>query len=452
MKKTFAILAVLFAAAICAAAGTKGFPEGISEVEITFSYNSTPGSKVIFQAFEAGVISDFTVNGKDVILNNQIYPYTEHNEERLTIVNSHRKQKVRLVLKGVTPKTSFRWTLEGGEEFKPAKVRYRILKNVPRSRILRVVDYNIQNGMWTGQEDNYDRFVEYMKEMDADVCIICEAQTLYYTGTKDKCDTKEQYLPYKYKEYTRKVDPYYEPEGWLELAARFGHKYVKVGAHQDGYPVIVTSKYPVTLVQKLGGPEISHGGIHAQVEVGGETINLVGFHTYPHAFGMGVVGSEARAKSKAANEGHKYREYEISLFMKRTILNPEYASEKNWLIMGDTNCPSPSDESHLKLGLDNPNYLGHTYILNNVPVTDLMKTFACPDSRDAFVHTTQSRKRIDMMYGSRSMLDRMINAVTPHDDYTKGERIPGIGFIDNSSDHLPVIVDFEFQKTHSHPR
>ncbi len=443
MKKTFAIFAALFAAAICVTAGTKGFPEGISEVEITFSYKTEPGSEVVFQALDAGVISDCSVNGQDIVLDNQNYPYTGHAEERLTIKNLHKRQTVRLTVKGVTPKTEFRWTYENGGEFHPSKIKTKILKTVPRSRILRVADYNIQNGMWNGQEDNYDRFVAYMKEMDADVCIICEGQTIYYSGTKDKCLTTEQYLPYRYREYTKKVDPYHEPEGWLELASRYGHGYVKVGAHQDSFPVIITSKYPITLVQKLGGPEISHGGLHAQIQIGNETINLVGFHTYPHAFGMGVKGDEARARSKAANEGHKYREYEISLFMKRTILNPEYASEKNWLIMGDTNCPSPLDEEHLKLGLDHPSYLGHKYILGNVPVTDLMKVFASPDKRDAFVHTTQSRKRIDMIYGSGPMLERMINAFTPHDEYTRGERIPGIGFIDNSSDHLPVIVDFE---------
>ena len=29
---------------------------------------------------------------------------------------------------------------------------------------LRLLHWNIQNGMWDGQNDNYDRFVEFVKE------------------------------------------------------------------------------------------------------------------------------------------------------------------------------------------------------------------------------------------------------------------------------------------------
>ncbi len=416
---------------------------GISEIEMTFSYKWVD-SPVIFTVSDAGVICSCSIDGMVLPLNNYNYPYTEHNEEKLRIPRLKSKSRIKVKIKGVTDQTKFKWVLEeNGQELQP-KVKTKVLNTVSRDNILRVVDWNIQNGMWTGQEDNYDRFVAYMQQMDADVCIFCEAQTIYYTGTKDYCEISERYLPYKFKDHPKGADPGFEPEGWQELAARFGHKYVKVGAHQDSYPVIVTSKYPVTLVQKLGGEDISHGGIHAQVDFHGETINLVGFHTYPHAFGKGVKGDEARAASKAKHEGDLYRLNEIKAFMARTILNPAYANENNWLIMGDTNCLSPLDDGHLKYGLDDYRYWGHKYILENVPVTDLMKSFACPGERDAFVHTTQSRRRIDMMYGSKSMIDRMINAITPHDEYTKGDRIPGIGFIDNSSDHLPVIVDFAF--------
>ncbi len=440
---------MLMTAAIAnAATGIRINPEGISEVEITFSYGCTPDSRIIFLATDSGVISDCTVNGKDMVLTAENYPYTSHEEERLTIESgTGKRQKVKIRVKGVTQKSEFSWLIEkNGEEsvFQPEKVRVKILENVPRERTLRVMDWNIQNGMWAGQEDNYERFVKYMKEVDADVCIFCESQSIYYTGTKEFSKHTEQYLPYKYKDYPKKTDPGFEPEGWLELAARFGHKYVKVGAHQDSYPVIITSKYPVTLVQKLGGEGISHGGIHAQVTVNGETVNYVGFHTYPHGFGKGVKGDEARAASKARHEGDFYRENEMKTFMERTILNPEYAAEKNWLIMGDTNCPSPLDVKHLNYAPDATNYLGHKFILENVPVTDLMKSFTCPDERDVFIRTMHRKMRIDMMYGSESMSGRMINAKTPEDDFTRGSFNEAVRFYDISSDHLPLIVDFAF--------
>ncbi len=439
-----ALLCVILAASANIRAKKPEIPsDGISEIEMTFSYKWVD-SPVIFTVSDAGVICGCSIEGVVHPLNNYNYPYTGHDEEKLRIPRVESKSKIKVRIKGVTARTGFKWILEEtGQELQP-KVKTKVLSTVRRENTLRVVDWNIQNGMWTGQEDNYDRFVAYMQQMDADVCIICEAQTIYYTGTKNRCKVSERYLPYKFKDYENNTDPGLEPEGWLELAARFGHKYVKVGAHQDNYPVIVTSKYPVTLVQKLGGEEVSHGGIHAQVDFHGETVNLVGFHTYPHAFGKDVKGDEARAASKAKHEGDIYRLNEIKALMERTILNPAYENEKNWLIMGDTNCLSPLDDGHLKHGLDDYRYWGHKYILENVPVTDLMKSFASPGERDAFVHTTQTKRRIDMMYGSKSMAERVINAETPHDEYTRGSRIPEIGFIDNSSDHLPVIVDFAF--------
>ena len=36
---------------------------------------------------------------------------------------------------------------------------------------LRLLYWNIQNGMWDGQNDNYDRFVEYVKSQDPDICV-----------------------------------------------------------------------------------------------------------------------------------------------------------------------------------------------------------------------------------------------------------------------------------------
>lgn len=56
----------------------------------------------------------------------------------------------------------------------------------PSGSDLRLLYWNIQNGMWSGQDDNYDRFVEWVKEFDADVCVWCEAQSIYRSGTADR--------------------------------------------------------------------------------------------------------------------------------------------------------------------------------------------------------------------------------------------------------------------------
>ena len=71
----------------------------------------------------------------------------------------------------------------------------------------RLLYWNIQNGMWDGQPDHYDRFVAWVKVQRPDVCVFCEAATIYKDGTDDYMPEEEHYLP----------------EGWSELARRYGH-------------------------------------------------------------------------------------------------------------------------------------------------------------------------------------------------------------------------------------
>ena len=98
----------------------------------------------------------------------------------------------------------------------------------PSGSDLRLLYWNIQNGMWSGQDDNYDRFVEWVKEFDADVCVWCEAQSIYRSGTADRMPEADRYLV----------------GNWGELAVRYGHKYWYVGGHRDNFPQVITSKYP----------------------------------------------------------------------------------------------------------------------------------------------------------------------------------------------------------------
>ncbi len=94
---------------------------------------------------------------------------------------------------------------------------------------LRLLYWNIANGMWDGHTDHYDRFVAYVKGHDPDICVWTEAQTIYITGTETECDTADRYLV----------------KHWDELAARYGHKYVYVGGHRDDYPQVITARFPI---------------------------------------------------------------------------------------------------------------------------------------------------------------------------------------------------------------
>ena len=131
----------------------------------------------------------------------------------------------------------------------------------PSGSDLRLLYWNIQNGMWSGQDDNYDRFVEWVKEFDADVCVWCEAQSIYRSGTADRMPEADRYLV----------------GNWGELAARYGHKYWYVGGHRDNFPQVITSKYPIENVERIVGEEpdsvVTHGAGWARIAKNGRTVN-----------------------------------------------------------------------------------------------------------------------------------------------------------------------------------
>ena len=438
----------------------------ISEVEISFKFAMEPSPTCDFDLsiLNAGVIKEYWVDGvrhtltplnypfknsqtENIVLNRRNYNFVRFNDDEMK-----HWFNVRLVVSGATKETALRIMAQqmGDKQrngFYIDDIEVKLLRSVPREKILRIMDYNVQNGIWSVQHDNYNGFVEFMKKEDIDIAIFCEAATIYYDHTNKGSKFEERYLPYKYQPYEKGKTEHLEPTGWIELAARYGHKYVAVGAHQDNYPVVVTSKYPIVKSVRLGGPQVSHGGIHAQVEVDGEIVNIVGFHTWPQPWKMGIRGKEARAKSSLELGGHQTRYDETKHFMERTILNPEYADQKHWIITGDMNCPSPLDYATFDMGWENPRYAGQRFIVENVPqVKDLIKTYNCVDKRDVVISSTMGAGRIDLMYGSERFVKTLIKAKSPRTGFTNGKWDKETHFFKGcGSDHLPVLCDFEWR-------
>lgn len=418
-------------------------PDGISDIEVTFEYHRPAKSNLIFTITDAGVIRSFSIDGVERTLTDLNYPYLNSHEERLWLENGAAVageggwlHKARIVISGVTEKSVMRWEAQHyatkeARKFGICNIEVKVLNHLDRSQTLRVMDYNIQNGMWADQGNNYDNFVEWMRRADTDVVIFCEAQSNYVTDIDKR-------LP-------EPIPERYLPAHWGEFAARWGHKYWVIGAHQDNHPVVVTSKYPLTLVQALGGEKVSHGGVHAQVDVNGEKIDLVGFHTYPHAFSRGLTDNNEKIASRRRYDGEKFRTEEMQIFMERTILNPKFKKRKNWLIMGDTNCLSPLDDRFFGHGADSPLYWGHKYILENTPCIDIVKQYCCPQQRDVLIPSIQWERRIDIIYASPSMMERVVKVETPKDEFTTSIKEPGLRHHKRSSDHLPVIVDFRLK-------
>ena len=292
---------------------------------------------------------------------------------------------------------------------------------------LRLLHWNIQNGMWDGQSDNYDRFVEFVKSKDPDVCVWCEAQSIWKTDSKERMDEEDRYLV----------------QNWGELAERYGHKYWGIGGYRDNFPQVITSKYPITYVKKITGSDdliVSHGAGWATIEVNGKTVNIVTLHTWPQAY---AFDAEDREASKAEQGGDKYRAKEIQFICENTIATVEGAENQLWMMMGDFNSRSRVDNDFYNYAEDDPKFLVHDYVRNNTPYIDVIKE-KYPDQ----FKPTIGRKngRIDYVYCTKPMYDRIIFADVIWDDYTTPVRDPqNLTSFWRPSDHLPILVDFDMR-------
>jgi len=299
-------------------------------------------------------------------------------------------------------------------------------KNAPAP--MRLLYWNIQNGMWDGQNDNYDRFVEFVKAQDPDICVWCEAQSIWLTDSDKAMPAEDRYL----------VD------GWGELAARYGHPYWGIGGYRDNYPQVITSKYPITYVDKILGEEpdhiVAHGAGWATVEVNGKTVNIVTLHTWPQAYAPNVADREA---SRAAHGGDIYRAMEMQYICEHTIGTVPGAENQLWMMMGDFNSRSRVDNDFYGYADDDPRLLVHDYIRAHTPYLDVIKE----KYPDEFKPSTGGKtSRIDFVYCTPPLYDRIVAADIIWDDYTTPIRDPqNLSNFWRPSDHLPILVDFDMK-------
>ena len=293
---------------------------------------------------------------------------------------------------------------------------------------LRLLYWNIQNGMWDGQNDNYDRFVDFVKAQDPDICVWCEAQSIWKTDSDEAMAEEDRYLV----------------ANWGELAARYGHEYWGIGGHRDNYPQVITSKYPITYVAKITGEEpdmlVSHGAGWATVEVNGKTVNIVTLHTWPQAY---AYRAEDREASRAENGGDKYRAMEMKYICEHTIATVPDAGDQLWMMMGDFNSRSRVDNDKYGYADDDPKLLVHDYIRANTPYIDVIKE-KYPDEFKPSVGSKSSR--IDFVYCTKPLYDRITYADIIWDGYTTPVRDPqNLSNFWRPSDHLPIVVDFNMK-------
>lgn len=298
---------------------------------------------------------------------------------------------------------------------------------------LRLLYWNIQNGMWAGQPDNYDKFVEFVKAQDPDVCVWCEAETIYEDGTSVKRDKSQRYLP----------------DHWGELAARYGHRYWYKSGHRDSYPQVITSRYPITNIAQIIGQQpdsvVTHGAGWAQIEKNGNLINIVSLHTWPQRYRFpNPPTADERKLSADNNEGDRYRRMEIEYVCRHTIGQVPEADSQLWMMMGDFNSRSSVDNHFYKMNPDTTAFLVHDYIRQNTPYIDVI----AEKYPGEFKSSVFGKQRIDYVYCTKPLYDRIKFADIIRDNYTEPIRDPQkkTGYC-IPSDHCPILVDFDMSKT-----
>lgn len=292
---------------------------------------------------------------------------------------------------------------------------------------LKLLYWNIQNGMWDGQTDDYRRFTDWVAQQQPDICVWCEAQKLYVTNSdKSERETEEECLA-----------------RWSRLAERYGHSYVYLSAHPDNYPQLITSRFPMEAEKLITGNAdtvVCHGASWYKVKMGRkkQVLNLVTLHTWPMGHGFRVP-ADRQKESREKGEGDIFRRKEMELICRSTVLSHPKAKKELWAMMGDFNSISRIDNAKYQLPENSTKFLVHDYIRSETPYIDLINSFY----PQQFIGSTGSNSRIDFIYVTPALRKMVRKAAILKDSYTTPVRNPQkISNFWHPSDHLPIVMEF----------
>jgi exodeoxyribonuclease-3 len=250
---------------------------------------------------------------------------------------------------------------------------------------LKVINYNVLEGFKQDTSKMND-FVEWVSKQNPDILIMQEVNK-------------------------------FSQKSLESLAVRYGHHYA-VLAKPTGYPVAITSKYPIINVQKVID-NMYHGYIYAQIK------------NY-HVFAVHFAPREA-AKRKLETE--QILDHVASLPVNANII-----------ISGDFNAYSESDQDNyeyqIKKGLNLKRL--QTYkedfammkLYESKGLVDVYKKLNPTGYKRSFPTVLKDNgdtgSRIDYILMSRTLADKAVKAEIVHDKVTN-----------TVSDHYPVVVEIK---------
>ena len=285
----------------------------------------------------------------------------------------------------------------------------------------RLLYWNIQDGMWDGQPDNFNRFVEWVKKQSPDICVFAEVKTKRQTGKFDAVRDESQRIL---------------PKGWPELAARYGHNNVWISSDNPKcYMQGITSRFPIEGVAKDLVPT---GSGWAKVQVGTNVLNIVTVHLNWAPWGHGCKTEAERKESAAKFGGDLARREEIETVISKSFFTVPDASNQYWVVAGDYNARSHFDARMYDWPPDSPRYAVHRWLAESTPLVDLMHEWVPGD----FQVTCGRWSRIDYVYMTRVLFDHVTEARVVVDRYTRPV-YTGVSDIWRPSDHRPIMVDLD---------
>ena len=303
---------------------------------------------------------------------------------------------------------------------------------------LRVLYWNIQNGMWAGQPDHYQAFSDWINSWNPDICIFDEGAQIYYDGTNEHMPNEDRYLP----------------GHWDELCARWKHQYHVVTPRRPStstpggltnYPQVITSRFPIDSVTIVRGHKpdtviVNYSGWY-QLHLKGvkKPLNIITLHLKVGKYGY-AVPKERRQESADNYEGELHRIKELTCILDHTVRKSENPDKELWIMAGDYNSYSRIDNYVYGWDTESLAFQTQDYMLSHSPFIDLFSA-RYPDD----FQPTCGNRRIDYMYVSKPMLDACIDIYQKTDNYTKREQA-GVGKFYIPSDHYPIIADFKISK------
>ena len=443
---------------------------GVSDISVSFDIRPEPAmnDNFCFKVCLSGIIRSATVGGKAFPVES-VHDGIEHSLIIPRGALSEGWNTITAEVSGATNGTMLYWSSETSDKslnhgFYIDNIEVRETAVMERAG-LRVLFWNIQNGMWSDQDKGFYNFKAFIEKYDPDVCVFGEAQSIYKDRSTSMCAVADRWFP----------------SHWAGFGSACGYPYTALGGYRlyadDYYPQVILSKYPVETLELItetdaehqaladgmadgkshaaeyharcaeGYCPVAHGAGLFRVDVKGRGVNIVSLHLWPHAYSYYAkfVIKNNSYDSENSRGGNVQREAEIKYICSRTVEAAKYAGEENWLMMGDFNTRSRLDNWRYALPDDSPFLSSHDYILGHTFYKDIIAEtypghfFATRTwANDA---AGNYPPRYDFMYASPSMMARVKNAIVLNEAWTN--MVWAMSNYYDSSDHRPLLVDFD---------